>query len=1139
MSLAKRRTAGLALAAVLCLSAFAAAGAQARDFEVPTFVAPGRNADQSPATTAGAHPFELESYFAVNRAASAEELPGGGHEAPSANIKDLSFNLPAGMAVNAATFPQCSQEVFNGGNCSAATQVGVAKVSLADGQGTTTTPIFNLAPPPGLPAQFAYRVLLSAVRINLAVRSGADYGFSANLSGLSEAFGLLTSSIELWGVPGDPGHDPLRYTGAGVPAPGPYPEPAPFRSLLSNPTSCDGPLVTTMEADTWQAPAQITSAADFEAPQMVGCSQLDFEPKIEAKPTTNLADSPSGLALALAMAQNKNSEVGAAAQLRQAKIALPAGLTVNPSLANGLGACSPGQIGYQGPASERQLLRYDLPPVVFSGSFTVSYGGASTAPIAATADRAEVAAAIESLPGLAANITLSGAQGGWMVNFSGALAGTNVAPLSGTVTENPAQSVAVTGEGGGFKLSFAGAETVELPFNAKAQAIQEALRALPQVGLGNLFPGNVFVTQSGEKGLTRTYQVTFAEDLAGPQPTLSATSTLTGAGAGVTVAPLPPPPARSLSVATVGGVAPGTPQFSPAPASCPDASKIGTARIDAAGVSSHPLEGIVYLATPHQNPFNSLLAFYISVNDPQSGTVIKLPGLIEANPATGQLTATISEFPQLPLEDLQLEFLKGSAAPFKTGIACGNYTVNSDMTPWSAPEGAIAHPKDSFAIEKGAGAGACVKDEATAPNAPKLEAGTFEPSGGAYSPFSLKLTRGDGTQQLSGLETTLPKGLVAKLAGIPYCADSALAAAAAKSGAQELGAPSCPAASRVGAVNVSAGAGPAPYYLEGNAYLAGPYKGAPLSLATITPALAGPFDLGDVVVRVALYVDPETAQVRALSDPIPSILQGIPLDLRSVLLSLNRGQFALNPTSCGATAISALATALSGQSLALSEHFQVGECGKLGFKPKLSLSLKGSTKRKGNPALKALLSARAGDADISQASLALPKSELLDNSHIKIESVCTTAQFAASACPASSVYGYAKASTPLLDKPLQGPVYLRSSANSLPDLVADLKGQINIVLDARIDTTKGGALRASFENFPDIPVSEFALELQGGKKGLIANKTNLCAHPAKATVLLAGQNGKSTELKPALASSCKKAAKSAKDKRHSGSGAGK
>ncbi len=1137
-----RRAAGLAalaLAAAMCVSGFSVAPAQARDFEVPVFVAPGRNQDQSPSTTAGAHPFELENFLAVNREETTEELPNGGHEGPIANIKDLGFDLPAGMAINAATFPQCSQEAFNGGNCSAAAQVGVARVSLADGQGSTTAPIFNLVPPPGMPAQFGYQVLLSAVRVDFNVRSGSDYGVSAHLDGLSEAFGLMTSSLELWGVPGDPGHDPLRYTGDGQPAPGPYPEPAPYRSLLSNPTSCDGPLVTTMEATTWQSPGQTTSAADFEAPAMVGCSQLDFNPTIEAKPTTNLADSPTGLAVKLQVPQNKNGEGLAAAELRKTKITLPQGLTLNPSLANGLGSCSAQQIGYTGPSNERQLLRYDLPPGAYSGSFTVSFGGQTTAPISALATRSEVTEAIEGLPGLAGNVAISGAQGGWLVNFTGALAGTDVARLTGTVTDNPSQSVAVSGEGGTFSLSFEGHSTASLPFDASAEEIQEALRAIPAIGLGNLFPGNVFVTATGTKGDTRSFQVTFAEELAGTQPTLTASSSLTGAGAGVVVIPVPPAPSRSLSVATLGGIAPGTPQFTEAPATCPDASRIGTARIDALGVSSRPLEGIVYLATPHENPFDSLLAFYISVNDPQSGVVIKLPGLIEADPATGRLTATISEFPQLPLEDLQLEFFKGSAAPFKTGNVCGSYAVEAEITPWTAPESVVATAKDSFSIEKGAGAGACVQDENSAPNTPKFEAGTFEPTGGAYSPFTLKLTRQDGTQQLAGLDTTLPKGLLAKLAGIPYCADAALEAAAAESGKQESASPSCPAASQVGNVNVSAGAGPAPYYLEGDVYLAGPYKGAPLSLAAITPAVAGPFDLGDVVTRVALYLDRETTQVHAVSDSIPSILQGVPLDLRSILLNLNRGQLTLNPTSCGSTAISGFATALSGQSVALSEHFQVGECGKLGFKPKLALNLKGSTKRKGNPALKAVLSGREGDANIAQLSLALPKYELLDNAHIKAESVCTTAQFAASQCPAASVYGHAKAVSPLLGQPLEGPVFMRSSSNSLPDLVADLRGQIDIALDGRIDTVKGG-LRTSFENVPDVPISEFVLELQGGKKGLIENASNICANPAKATALFAGQNGKSFKQNPALGSRCKKKAhKGGKGKRRSGRQVGK
>ena len=225
----KRLTLAFA-AAVVCLSSVSLAPAQGRDFEVPVFLSPGRNQDQSPSVNAGAHPFELFTYFAVDRSPTADELPSGGFEGPTANVKDLRFVLPEGMTLNAAAFPQCTKEAFNSGNCSAAAQVGVAGVSLADGQGTSTTPIFNVAPPPGMAAQFAYRANLSAVYVNFHLKSGSDYAMTADVNGLSAAFGLLTSSMTIWGVPGEAGHDALRFTGTGQPAPGPYPEPAPLPS---------------------------------------------------------------------------------------------------------------------------------------------------------------------------------------------------------------------------------------------------------------------------------------------------------------------------------------------------------------------------------------------------------------------------------------------------------------------------------------------------------------------------------------------------------------------------------------------------------------------------------------------------------------------------------------------------------------------------------------------------------------------------------------------------------------------------------------------------------------------------------------------------------------------------------------------
>ncbi len=676
--------------------------------------------------------------------------------------------------------------------------------------------------------------------------------------------------------------------------------------------------------------------------------------------------------------------------------------------------------------------------------------------------------------------------------------------------------------------------TTALSFDAPAEAIQEALAPIPGVELENLFPGNVFVRATEVKKTTRFFQVFFVGDLAGTEPSLTATSTLTGKDAGVTVAPEPPAEPRQMSVSTFGAIAPGTPQFTEAAAGCPSGSKIGTVRIDSPSVIDHPLEGSVFLATPNDNPFGSVLAVYLAVDDPASGIVLKLPMELQGDPVTGQLTATLSEAPQLPFEDLQLEFFKGAGAPLKTGIACGTYTVHSNLTPWSAPEGRVAHPEDSFEIERGAAAGDCVKDEASAPDTPKFEAGTFEPTAGLYSPFSLRLSRADGTQRLTGVEATLPTGLLAKLAGIPYCSDAALARTADSTGRAELASPSCPAASRVGSAFIAAGAGPTPFHVSGSVYLAGPYKGAPLSLAVVTPAVAGPFDLGAVVVRNALYVDPVTTQVRAVSDPIPSILKGIPLALRSVVISLDRNPFTKNPTSCNPLAITGLVTALTGQSVSFNQHFQVGDCSRLHFKPTLSLSLRGDTKRTGHPALRAVLSGREADSNISRVSVALPSSEFLDNTHIK--TICTRVEFAADACPAASVYGSAKATTPLLDAPLQGPVYLRSSSNKLPDLVADLHGQIDVVLDGRIDSNKDGGLRATFESVPDAPVSSFVLNMKGGKKGLLENNTNLCAHGRRAVAQIDGQNGKSAGQQPVAATSCKKSARKHRQRSRQGAG---
>ena len=931
--------AALALVALLCAAPLVPGQAAARTLEVPIFSAPGRNPDESPSTAPGARPFEVLDEFALNQSPA-----NGGAPGPAENIRDLRFELPAGLLAAAARYPRCSAEAFAQSACATVAQVGVAELELANGAPSATAPVFNLFPPSGRAAQFAFRAAGAPVYIDFTLRNGGDYGATATLRGLSEAAGLLRSSLRIWGVPGNPAHDAERFNGAGVPVPGPYPEAPPYRPLISNPTSCRGPLVTTMEASTWQQPDRPIFAAPFEAPPTNSCDQLEFDPAIEAKPSTNLADSPTGLDVHLHMPQISDPDGSAAAGLRDARIDLPAGLSVNPAAANGLATCSPAQIGLAGVASEHQLLRYDLPPISFSGSFTVSRGGGTTAPIASTANPAQVRSALEVLPGLSGNVDVSGAPGGWIVTFLGALAGTDVPLLTGSVTDNPSQEIAVTATGGTYKLELGAATTTALPFDANAAEIQSALRQIPSLGLGNLYPGNVFVSGPSIDDDTRTFRVIFANDLNGAKPALVASSSLSGPSAGVAITPADPPPPRDLSVASFGASAPGTPQFSPAPAECPDASQIGTVRVDSPAQLDHPLFGAVYLATPEQNPYGSLIALYITVADQASGLNVKLPARVDSDPATGRLRVSLSEAPQLPFEDFELELFKGTAAPLRTPSVCATYKVETLLTPSSAPEGAPRHPKDSFAITGGSGGGSCPTDPAAVPDLSRFAAGTADPSAGTYTPFVLRLVRPDGARELGGIDTTLPEGLLAKLAGIAPCPDGALAAAAGRSAAAELAAPSCPAASLVGNLAVSAGSGPTPYNLGGRAYLAGPYRGAPLSLALLTPALAGPFDLGTVVLRVALYVDPQTTRVRALSDPPPVSLRGLPLDLRSIALTLAPG-FAKNPTSC-------YPLEFSGPQ---RSRFQVGDCRKLAFKPKLELALKGSTARGAHPALSATL----------------------------------------------------------------------------------------------------------------------------------------------------------------------------------------
>jgi len=557
---------------------------------------------------------------------------------------------------------------------------------------------------------------------------------------------------------------------------------------------------------------------------------------------------------------------------------------------------------------------------------------------------------------------------------------------------------------------------------------------------------------------------------------------------------------------------------------CPAGSALGSAEIRSP-VLATPLLGNVYLgeqksADPASGEEFRLL---VEAKAPERGVVVRLIGNLAADPRSGQLTARFDEqersplfgalphgLPQLPLESVRLAFSPALGA-LTTPSSCAPGVTRGAFEPWSAP-GTNVSLAVELSLQSGPGGSECASSLAERAFAPLFSTVADNDAAGAYTPLRIHIVRPEGQQELKRLDLSLPAGLLGRLAGIPYCPDAAIAAAAGRSAASELAAPSCAAASQVGVTSTEAGSGGEPLRLPGRVYLAGPYRGAPLSLVAITPAAAGPFDLGNVVIRIALNVDPVTTKIRASSDVIPDVFGGAKLDLRAIDLNLDRDRFILNPTSCAEG--EAIGRIEGGgddptdpsrfSSAPLSSPLQTSGCSGLAFAPTLTTTISGAKRRGGFPALTAVLAAQPGEANLARATLTLPHSFFVAQEHLA--DICTRAQLASHGCPASSVYGEAEASSPLLDGKLSGPVYLVPGGGQLPDLVVDLHGQIDLQLRGTI-SSKGGKIETTFAA-PDVPVREFALRLSGGRKGLLVNSANLCKGPQRGTLALLAQNGR-------------------------------
>ncbi len=546
---------------------------------------------------------------------------------------------------------------------------------------------------------------------------------------------------------------------------------------------------------------------------------------------------------------------------------------------------------------------------------------------------------------------------------------------------------------------------------------------------------------------------------------------------------------------------------------CPEESKIGSVEVETP-VLAENLTGSIYVAKPFDNPSDSLLGLYIVVKDAERGIIVKLAGKIEPNPVTGQLVTTFEENPQVPFSKFTLKLRQGATSPLVSPPACGTYTAEAALTPWSEP----LTPRlvnSSFQIENGIGGGPCPAG-GIPPFHPSLIAGTLNNNAGAYSPMDIHITRNDGEQEITRFSSILPPGLTANLSGIPFCPDSDIEAAKLVTGAQEEAAPSCPAASEIGHSLVGAGVGSVLAYTPGKIYLAGPYNGAPFSVVSITSAKVGPFDLGTVVIRFALEINPETGVVTVdakASDPIPHIIDGIVIHVRDIHVYIDRPNFMINPTNCDP--LNFAATVGGGgadptnpadqQSVTTNDSFQLANCQNLKFEPKFSVSTSAKTSRADGASLTAKLAipgALGSQANISRVKVELP--ERLPSRLPTLQKACTAAQFNSNpaGCPPASIIGHAKAITPILPVPLEGPAYFVShGGEGWPSLVVVLQGYgVTIDLVGTTFISKAGVTSTTFKTVPDEPVTSFELTLPEGPYSALTALGNLCTATKTVTV---------------------------------------
>jgi hypothetical protein len=527
---------------------------------------------------------------------------------------------------------------------------------------------------------------------------------------------------------------------------------------------------------------------------------------------------------------------------------------------------------------------------------------------------------------------------------------------------------------------------------------------------------------------------------------------------------------------------------------CPLASQVGTAEATTP-LLTEPLQGHAYVAAPgcgdEEEPCGpadaldgNLYGLYLQLEG--SGVVIKLHGTVSANPTNGQLTATFEGIPQQPVSDVKLTLKGGQRAPLANPQSCGEALSSADMTPWSSPETPDVHPSFAFSVIGCEGASF----------SPSFMAGTTQTAGGSYTEFSTTLGRADRMQDLAAVQVQTPPGLLGMLSHVSLCQEPQAAQG------------TCSSAAEIGTATAGAGAGSEPFWVTGKVYVTGPYKGAPYGLSIVLPAKAGPFNLGTVVTRAAITVNPKTAALTVTSDPLPQIIDGIPLRVQTVNVTINRPQFIFNPTNCSAQQITGTIASAQGAAAQVSSPFAAGGCKNLPFNPGFTVATRKPAAKLDGAELVVKVSSPQGQAHIHSIEFAFPKQLPARLKTLQQACLDTTFNVNPAACPSVSLIGVAKAVTPVLSIPLVGPVYLVSHGGAaFPDVDMVLQAEgVRVEVTGNINVSRHGITSVDVANAPDAPFSSFEVQTPEGLHSALSTDGSLCAKTLTMPTTIIGQN---------------------------------